>query len=52
MMNSYDRVEWNYLEAIMLKLGFSQWWVTVGMGMHGQISLLLSSSKWEKVRGI
>ena len=30
MMKSYDRVEWEYLEAIMLKLGFAPTWVLFG----------------------
>jgi hypothetical protein len=31
MMKVHDRVEWDYLEAIMLKLGFSSQWVDMVM---------------------
>ena len=31
MMKAYDRVEWIFLEKVMLKLGFSQQWVQMVM---------------------
>ncbi|KAK1606371.1 hypothetical protein QYE76_030044 [Lolium multiflorum] len=38
MRKAYDRVEWKYLEEIMLRLGFSRRWVTLVMRLVTSVS--------------
>jgi hypothetical protein len=47
MMKVYDRVEWDYWEAIMKKLGFPQQWVKVVMGMV--ICIFFYPLQWKKI---
>ena len=49
MMKAYDRLEWDYLQAIMLKLGFSSGWMDIVMGMVKSVSFstLLNGEKLE-----
>jgi hypothetical protein len=45
MMKAYDGVEWDYLEAIIVKLGFAQQWINIVMGM---VSLFFCTIKWQQ----
>uniref|UniRef100_A0A8R7PXK2 Reverse transcriptase domain-containing protein n=1 Tax=Triticum urartu TaxID=4572 RepID=A0A8R7PXK2_TRIUA len=50
MMKAYDRVEWEYLQGIMLKLGFSERWVGIVMGLVSLVkfSVLFNGRKLEE----
>lgn len=52
MMKAYNRVEWNYLKAIMLKLGFQDHWVLIVMSMvtYVSYSVLFNGKKLENFK--
>uniref|UniRef100_M8BLV3 Cullin-associated NEDD8-dissociated protein 1 n=1 Tax=Aegilops tauschii TaxID=37682 RepID=M8BLV3_AEGTA len=52
MMKTYDRVEWPYLRAIMLKLGFNTKWVDIVMNLVSLVnfSVLFNGKKLEEFK--
>ena len=57
MRKAYDRLEWNYLEKIMIKLGFHRKWVEMIMRLVKTVSFSVlfngeSSEKFVPTRGI
>lgn len=57
MAKAYDRVEWKYLRAIILKLGFTERWVDIVMNLVTTVkfSVMFNGKKlqeFEPTRGI
>lgn len=42
MIKAYDRVEWIFIEKMIIKIGFSQWWVNKGMSVLLQCCILFN----------
>jgi hypothetical protein len=46
MHKAYDRVEWGFLEKIMIKIGFDAWWVNLIMACVSSVRYTIRSTLW------
>lgn len=47
MSKPYDRIEWEFLKAILLKMGFSQWWVHLVLQCVTTVSYTITHGQHE-----
>lgn len=47
MSKAYDRIEWSFLEAMLRKLGFADWWVFLVMRCVTTISYSIVHGEYE-----
>ncbi|KAL8092159.1 hypothetical protein AgCh_034453, partial [Apium graveolens] len=47
MSKAYDRIEWEFLRAILLKMGFSQWWVYLVLKCVTTVAYTISHGNYE-----
>ena len=51
MAKAYDRVEWRYLKTILVKMGFSDSWVSLDFGYEMRLfSFVLYQGEWYVLR--